>query len=164
MRRIMQKALNPSSASTTSGIANFVYATCNAYTSTTLAMALTSNPIENTEGVEIITGAFTPTTTANRVRVYVTHNGFAAANSSYIVALFHSSSSLAVWVGQNSFFAGAQDNRSFTHETTVTSTTTQSFSVRVGQSSGSTLYINGNATVQLWNGTSRWTMAVDEVP
>ncbi len=163
MRRMMQNQLN-AVADDAGNYIGRVYTACTAYTNTTAAIMASGARPQNTDGVELLTAVFTPTTTANRIRARGTANVWAAANGDAVLALFHSSSSLAIQAAVMTVQANQGSVIPFEYETTVTSTVSQSFAVRVGDGGdGNTIYFNGDSTANFFSGIIRHTLIIEEI-
>lgn len=99
---------------------------------------------QNTEGTEFLTQAITPANTANKLKIDISLN-LASSNARWVtVAVFQDSTANAVG-SQSMYFSGGDWmyswNLSFVVDAGTTSSTT--FKVRIGTSSGDTITLNG---------------------
>ena len=135
---------------------------------------------QSSEGTQILSATITPTSTSNRVRVRgtVMVSGAATGAQQYgIVALFKDSDASALWTAAarinvaNSFGSGSTPVASYTEELVTipfefehapSSTSTLTYKVRIGASSG-TLRANGLASARLFGGVAAATMIIEEI-
>lgn len=118
------------------------------------------------EGTEILTLSITPKSVTNRLRVQaklkqISANGVVAA----IAALFHNSNANAVDATSITISASGYNSAMpmLEYEFVPGATTLQTFSVRVGTSSGGTIYMHGNALNRLYGGIQASSLTIEEI-
>lgn len=134
--------------------------------------AITANiPTDNTvpqahEGIEILAAVITPKSTANRLRIRVTGVFTTNPFGALCWAIFRNPTT-----SPNAILAGATTPQalnsmcSFAAEVEISpgSTDAQAITVRVGPSTGATLYMNGQSTGKLFGGVEAVHMSVEEI-
>ena len=128
--------------------ASATYAT---YSSHTTTIPRDDTIPASTEGEEILSKAITATSTVNRVRVqYGVPNFTASAAQNVAVPLISSATSAAKQV-LSSIVVAAND-ANCVHGEFTESAASVTWSVRIGPSSASTVYVNGSTTARLYGG------------
>jgi hypothetical protein len=113
-----------------------------------------------TEGTQILSLAITPSNGIALLEILVHANGISGGGAS-IMALFVDSGANAIQTGYFSSINSSAVNINFFYYVNASSTTTRTYSVRVGPVSG-TMYINGSGGTQRFNGTSNTWMRITE--
>lgn len=145
-----------------------------AYTEYTTYSALTDTiPADDTipqssEGTQILSASITPKNAANRVRARVIVRGLIQSDASRqgVVALFRGAGTDAIAATCATLYLASQTQAAQTlaleFEDSPGSTSTQTYTVRVGPSGG-TLYINGSTSARLLGGAMRATLVLEEI-
>lgn len=145
--------------------ANFVQAVATSYathSSTTATIPVDDTIPQNTEGTEIMTLAITPKATTNKLVIRVMVPFYGSTAIACIAALFQDSTANALTVDvQNVAAASAAGNVVFEHVMDAGTTSSTTFKVRVGTSTG-TLYLNGFSGGRLFGGVLKATMTITE--
>lgn len=133
-------------AATSSNLVQVVTANHTSAVSSTSYIAQDSTTPQNTEGYEVVTLAITPTSASNKL--IINYSGSIWGNTSIFttVALFQDStaSALMAW-GDSSSGGGRGVNQSFQYVMTAGTTSSTTFKIRVGTTTG-TYYLNRNNT------------------
>lgn len=118
---------------------------------------------QNTEGVEYMTLAITPTNAASTLKIEVVFNFAVSALAQVAVALFQDSTAaaLAAMTGSRVEAAGVQAICVFTHYMTAGTTSATTFKVRAGSSTG-TLTFNGSAGARRFGGVMASSITITE--
>ena len=129
----------------------------------TTQIALDDSIPQNTEGVEILAAAITPTNSANKLRIRFEGNGSLSA-ATLVAALFKDSVASAVAATA----AYSPTNSSpvsvvLCHEQAAGSTSAQTFKIRVGPSTATTLRMNGSSSARFFGGVSKNTIVIEEI-
>jgi predicted S18 family serine protease len=120
---------------------------------------------QNTEGVEVLTLAVTPTNTSNKllieVVVYIAHS----ANSTRIAAaLFQDSTADALAAVSNIEDTGGRETViSFKHYMTAGTDSATTFKVRVGGNNAGTLTFNGFGGARKFGGVAASSITISEI-
>lgn len=115
----------------------------------------------SSEGDQILTAAIAPATTSNKVKITFDGFGCVAGSSTYcIVALFRGTTCIYVNAsGANT----AKASLSFTYIDSPASTSSQTYSIRVGAPGGNTIRMNGDTSSRLFGGKAACTMRLEEL-
>jgi hypothetical protein len=123
-------------------------------------------PVDDTkptssEGTQILTKAITPTSSGNDIKITVDGFGFSTGTgSTIVVALFRGST--CIYAARKGFNSAYTDI-SFTCFDSPSTTSSTTYSVRVGGTSGASIYMNGNSTDRLFGGAASCTMRLEEI-
>ncbi len=119
---------------------------------------------QNTEGAEIITRSITPTSSTNKLKI--TMNLFASnstAGAAISMALFQDTTANAVAATSSlASGTGATECISLTYFMTAGTTSSTTFKMRVGPSSG-TVSVNGTSGVRLFGGVASTSITIEEI-
>ena len=122
---------------------------------------------QNTEGVECMTLAITPTNASNKLLIQVVANSsHSASNPTYTVALFQDNTvnALAAIASFNSdASAGRPLSRILNHFMTAGTTNLTTFKVRIGANVGGTLTFNGIAGARYYGGVMASSITITEI-
>lgn len=137
------------------------------YTSGGTAIPWDNSKPEKTEGVEFMTLAITPQAVGNVLVVDVVFCGYfsRAGGSRLTAALFKDDDQYALASGWDRTESGCDDTGrtiSFRYYMTTTATAQITFKVRAGTTAGDTVYFNGDAGSQLFDGTSASSITIHE--
>jgi hypothetical protein len=120
---------------------------------------------QNTEGLEAITLAITPTNTSNKLRIRGQVNvANAGSNQTFCAALFQDSTGDALHC--TTAFEGAGNNvvtLFFEYEMTAGTTSSTTFKVRVAGDSSVTTTLNGASSARLYGGVLAHTLTIEEI-
>lgn len=139
-------------------------------TTSTLATNTNNNiPRDNTkpqsgEGASYMTRAITAAATGNLLKVTVVWNGSSSVDQRIIVAVFQGASADAA--GAIAIRPTSSDSAvciSFVTYVTAGTTSAQTFTVKAGGDSNSTITFNGEGGSQLFNGVMASSITIDEV-
>ncbi len=143
-----------------------VTATYTANTAITASIPTDNTVPQSNEGIEILAAVITPKSTANRLRIRI--SGIFSTNpfGALVWAIFLNPVS-----APNAIMAGAATPQGVNamcdvaaeSEISPGSTATQVITVRVGPSSGATLYMNGQSTGKLFGGVEAVRLTVEEI-
>ena len=134
------------------------------YSSSATAIPQDNTIPQNTEGVEIMSVAITPTNASSTIRVRAGANlGSSGAGLGQTMALFKDTGANALAAaGHSSNNSITMDCVSLEYAESAGSTSARTYKIRVGQVSG-TVYINGNATTRIYGGVSICWLEVEEI-
>lgn len=131
--------------------------------STSVAIPFDSTIPQNTEGVEILSLAITPTSTANKLYIQVSLPMVDGSGSLGIcAALFQDSTANALAAGAVVSADVNFDQINFTHYMTAGTTSSTTFKVRYGPQSG-TAYINQRSTGVTYGGVTAARLVIMEI-
>lgn len=138
---------------------------------TTVASLTTAMPVDdtipqNTEGAEILSVSYAAKTTTNKLRLRFQGWGSQTSGSNKTAgfAIFGSDSANAKAAGAQQLTSGSSFQFHLEVEITPGSTSSRTYSVRIGTSDGSAMNINGVPTVgRLFGGVSRATLTIEEI-
>ncbi len=132
------------------------------YSSTSTTIPGDNTIPQNTEGTEIMTLAITPKATTNKLRIDVFVIGAGSAAMGVTAALFQDSTANALTCSiANAYTAAANAPVQFSHTMDAGTTSSTTFKVRVGPTSG-TFYFNGYSVSRLFGGVMKCTMTITE--
>jgi len=116
---------------------------------------------QNTEGVEVLTLAITPTSATNKLIIMFNTFGSQTGVGTPTSALFQDATANALAANTFNTVPSANYfvNGSLIHVMTAGTTSSTTFKVRCG---GGTLYLNGNSTTRYYNGTASTTLTIRE--
>lgn len=119
---------------------------------------------QNTEGVEIVTVAITPTSDSSNLRIRVQGFGAVSGTGTVVTALFRDSTADAL-CAQAAGASGASTAVpiALEHVVAAGSTSSTTFKVRVGPNTGITLRCNGNTSGRWFGGVAAVRITVEEV-
>lgn len=123
-------------------------------------------PVDDTapasdEGMEILTKAITPLASGDKIKVSVDGFGFSTGTgSSIVVALFRGST--CIYASRRGFNSAYADI-GFTFIDSPSTTSSTTYSVRVGGTSGASIYMNGSSVTRLFGGVAACTMRLEEL-
>jgi len=134
-----------------------------AYASTLTTMPNDDTIPQNTEGVELMTLAITPTSATNKLRIQV--KLYVASGGDMVITsgLFQDAISNALTATSLYLAANWQSTIILDHYMTAGSVSEIVFKVRFGGSSGASLYLNGNNTGRLLGGVANSSITITEV-
>jgi len=103
---------------------------------------------QQTEGVEVMTQAFTPTNASNILLIEAVVNGSNSVANCLVAALFQdaTANAIAVSTGQYIGTANAFSQIVLRHKMTAGTTSATTFKIRMGATTAGTTYFNGNIT------------------
>jgi hypothetical protein len=134
------------------------------YTTVTSEVPLDNTKPQITEGTEILTVTFTPTSSTNILTFNVTMSGTCVANRVAAMSLFQSGNSDALCTTVISFNAETWAIWSLNYAMTAGTTSSSTFSVRIGcNAGGSTVYINGSSGGAQYGGAMAAQLIVNEI-
>ena len=120
---------------------------------------------QNTEGVELMTLAITPTNASNKLRIdvvaHINHTDSAAAWRG--TALFQDSTANALAAQAHSAASTFRSVVSFTHYMTAGTTSATTFKVRAGNVNAGTLTFNGHAGSRHFGGVMASSITITEI-
>jgi len=120
---------------------------------------------QNTEGLEAITLAITPTSATNRLRIRAIVNGASSgSNQTHIAALFQGSTANALQVAAG--FEAIGNNVisiPLQYEMVAGTTSATTFKIRMGSDSSTTYTLNGASAARLFGGVMAHTMVIEEI-
>lgn len=121
---------------------------------------------QNTEGTQIISKSFTPKKSTNKIRLRFRGSVQAASGTTQNIAcaLFKDSAADAIAV-DSIVTTAAADRFSFnvTHEFTLASASAFTIAVRVGNSLGTAVRLNGTVSGRLYGGKMKATLEIEEI-
>tara|TARA_Y100001972_G_scaffold16380_1_gene17758 strand:- start:248 stop:766 length:519 start_codon:yes stop_codon:yes gene_type:complete len=111
----------------------------------TTTIAYDDTIMQNTEGVEFMTLAITPTSATNKLKIdVVCHCNSSVGNKIFTVGLFQDSTADALaMMAETESIANSPTPVSFTHFMTAGTTSSTTFKVRAGPDSSATITFNG---------------------
>jgi hypothetical protein len=120
---------------------------------------------QNTEGVEAITLAITPTSATNKLRITAQINlASSSSNQTFVAALFQDSTANALQVGTDFESVGSNMvSVNVTHIMVAGTTSSTTFKVRGASESSSTITLNGASGSRLFGGVLAHTLAIEEI-
>lgn len=119
---------------------------------------------QNTEGTEFLTLAITPTAASSDLYVKVSVFYSVAASGDWTgVALFKDSGANAIATGGHHSQGQAAQSVTFTHKIAAGSTSLQTFKVRIGFQTTSTVSFNGDGGVGRYGGTLSSSITITEI-
>lgn len=123
---------------------------------------LDDNIPQDTSGTEILSVTITPNSSSNKLRFHFF--GWGAVSANYMIAaLFKGGATNALCTSSMYCSSASNDTQiSLTHEQDAGSTTSMTFTIRVGANSG-TMRLNGTTSGRRFGGTSRATLVVQEI-
>lgn len=137
---------------------------------TEVAIGGVAIPIDNSipqsgEGVSILDAdAFTPLKSTTRLRITVMGNVGAAAANPYTIALFRDAGADAIAVACSRIGAAStMDSFCLVHEMASPGTSATTFKTRGGSTGVVTMGVNGTGGGQLFNGTSIFSIIIEEI-
>ena len=153
------KSLMPSGS-----VINSVFSESATYTLSTAIIPVDDTIPQNTEGVEILTGTITPSSSGSKIRVQVVVPATSPSNECITVALFRDSVANALCAVSSSegVFPGPEAVP-LSYEYTAGSTSAVTLKVRVGSPGGGGFGINGSFANRIYGGVSRATMIIEEI-
>jgi len=117
---------------------------------------------QNTEGSEVLTVTITPTSATNILEIDFNTSGTQSASNVWGVAFFQDTTANAIAAGGvGSFSSETWLNGSLKYRMVAGTTSSTTFKVRCGKSSGS-IYINGDSVGRKWGGVSSTYLTVTE--
>ena len=129
-----------------------VYAsTTNVATGTTL-IPLDDTAPQITEGTEFLTASITPLSATNKLTIRCNFYTYSSSNNVVILALFQDSSTFALAATASNQQTGISNIISLTYQMTAGTTSSTTFRVRIGPSTGGTITLNGSAGSRLLGG------------
>lgn len=154
-------ALQPS----TQTIIQTVQASDATMTSGTAQIPLDDTIPQNTEGLEAITLAITPTDASNKLRIRgIVNIASTTTNAELIIALFQDSTANAIAV--SSMHCSNQDrimSISIDYEMVAGTTSSTTFKIRGGSSSSVTVTLNGTAGARKFGGVLAHNLTIEEI-
>jgi len=119
---------------------------------------------QNTEGVEFMTLAITPTSATNKLKIEVVFNGAPSANNAVTVALFQDSTADALAAALKYYPTNnVIDNCKFTHYMDAGTTSSTTFKVRAGCNSSGTVYFNGASSGRKFGDVMASSITISEI-
>lgn len=119
---------------------------------------------QNTEGTQILSATITPKSITNRLRIRVSVVGTTIATSAMIATVFSDLSANALSARYVTIdTANFEREINFEVEFVPASTSARTITCRVGPGSGTTVYMNGNASGRIFGGVSKCTLIVEEI-
>lgn len=120
---------------------------------------------QNTEGVEVMTLAITPTNASNKLKIeVVTHNTHSIGSPHHEgVALFQDSIAGALATGKQSGGSGFGMEYSFNHYMAAGTTSATTFKVRIGSSGAGTMTFNGSDGARQYGGVMASSITITEI-
>lgn len=143
-------------------VAQVVSNTQTAYSSSASTIPNDNTIPQNTEGVEILSVAITPTSASSIIRINVHANIGAAATGVGSAALFVDTTANALAASMSYILGGAMGGVDLVYEVSAGSTSARTYKVRVGLASG-TVYVNGDNTARIFGGVAVSSLTVTEV-
>lgn len=116
------------------------------------------------EGTQIISQSITPTFASNKLRIRIFGNATASGILAVVTALFRDAGANAI-AATLSTVATANYSQILSLETVVNATSTSSttFTLRVGPNTAGTIYLNGSTGVRYFGGINEWRMTIEEI-
>jgi hypothetical protein len=133
-----------------------------AMTTGTTAIAHDDTIPQKTEGDEIMTLAITPTHASNKLLIEVVVQYATASNVAVSSALFQDTTANALACGAQYGSNSEQSSMTFSHYMTTGTTSSTTFKVRVGATSGTTT-INGLGGARKYGGVNQSSMTISEI-
>ena len=153
------KSLMPSGS-----VINSVYAESSTYASSTATIPVDNTIPQDTEGVEVLTGTITPSSSGSKIRVRVVIPVTSPTGQSVTIALFRDSVANALCAtGSSEGVSPGPEAVPLSYEYAAGSTSAVTLKVRVGSSAGGAFGINGDNTGRIYGGVSRATMIIEEI-
>jgi hypothetical protein len=142
---------------------NLAYVEDGTYQAFTTAFNNTGSPPVNTVGTELMTVNITPTHADNQLLILVNCPFTGTINQLMSMAVFRDATSAAV--AATGATTSGLELQHMTLMTVVTagSTSTSTFKLRVGPSSGNTMYVNGSTTTDVHGSVNVVSMAIMEI-
>lgn len=116
-----------------------------------------------TEGNEAISVAITPLSATNKLKIDMTIHFTTPSDSGGMAALFRAGTNNALACMQRYSAANSPSFISFSHFVTAGSTSSLTFSVRVGQSGAGTVNINGASGSRVFGGALATSITITEI-
>jgi hypothetical protein len=121
---------------------------------------------QNTEGMEVMTLAITPTNASNKLKIEVACCWSCPNAADMAIALFQDSTANAIAaVCETSGAANYNLASTLTHYMTAGTTSSTTFKVRIGPGSSQAIHFNGNAvaTARIYGGVSASSITITEI-
>lgn len=131
-------------------------------TGTTILPADDSIP-QQTEGVEVMTLAVTPTNATHKLKIEVVVFFGNSVNNWMTAALFQDATAGALAAGEHHVNAGLIRQITFTHYMTAGTTSATTFKVRIGGDAAGTTTLNGVTSARLMGGVMASSITITEV-
>lgn len=134
------------------------------YTSNAASIPADGTNPQNTEGTELLTQSFTPLLSTSTIEIHFT--GYATVNNDYgCFALFKDSDASAIACATTLGTSTTSVNTySFIYRESSASTSARTYKIRYGSSSGGvTMYVNGNATNDMYGGLLKTGIVIYEL-
>lgn len=155
------KSLMPSGS-----VINSVFAESATYTASSATIPMDDTIPQNTEGVEILTGTITPSSSGSKIRVRVVVPIASPTGQGVTVALFRDSvaNALCAAAGSEGISPGPEAIP-IDYEYSPASVSAITLKVRVGSSGGGDFGVNGDRAPggRIYGGVSRATMIIEEI-
>lgn len=155
------KSLMPSGS-----VLNSVYAETTTHTKSSTTIPLDDTIPQSTEGVEILTGTITPSSTSSKIRVRVVVPVASPTGEGVTVALFRDSVANALCaVASSEGVSPGPEGVPLAYEYAPGSASAITLKVRVGSSGGGDFGVNGDKApgTRIYGGVSRATMIIEEI-
>ena len=126
-------------------------------------------PVDNTkpqisEGAQILTLAITPKSATNKLKIEVLTHCYIGGNNRSTIALFQDSTANALSASVVYDGGGTSEvNNALTYYMTAGTTSSTTFTVRLGGNSSGTWKLNSNASGQLFNGMNISSITITEI-
>lgn len=139
-----------------------VYTQTGAVSTTTTTITDDDSIPQNTEGVELLTAAITPTSTTDRLKFSGSFNVSVDASSFVGICLFQDSNANALACSQEFVATNAQSQIPFAHNMAAGTTSVTTFKIRLGTDGGATLTVNGRGGGRKYGGVMSSNLQVIE--
>mgnify|MGYP006899650825 CR=1 FL=1 len=136
-------------------------------TTTTVLPSFDDTIPQNTEGVELMTLAITPTNASNILEITVVTNlslSVATSSHTHVTALFQDSTADALAsMTQSLYVANGMSNTTFKHRMTAGTVSETTFKVRGGSNMAGTTSFNGSSGARVNGGTMASSITITEI-
>jgi hypothetical protein len=139
-----------------------VMAEMTTYTNTSAVIPVDDTPPLASEGLQVLSATITPQWAGGFIQVQFSGLVYAGANVMVTTALFRNSETTAVAAVTDSFTVGQTRHVTLLARVPAQTTNTQSFAIRMGPASATTLFFNGNGSGRLFGGTAAQRLILTE--
>jgi hypothetical protein len=125
-----------------------------AHTNTNAVIPVDDTPPLATEGLQVLSASITPQSASGFIHAQFSGLVYVGANVAVTAALFRLGDPTAVAAVTDSLTVGQLRHLTLNARVPAQSTNTQTFAIRIGPASATTIYLNGNSTGRLLGGVA----------